>query len=140
MTNNPVIQRFIDFFVNFDLTEQKVFDAIYTEDVVFIDPFHKVEGRHNLYNYFKRLMSRVTTCRFEITDVTENNGSAYVAWVMIFSHPAIEKGEEVELKGVSHLNYSDKISSHRDYFDTAELLYRRLPVLGSVIRMIENRM
>jgi len=43
--------------------------------------------------------------------------------------------------GASHLllDADGRITSHRDYWDAAEELYEKLPVLGALMRILKRR-
>jgi steroid delta-isomerase len=46
------------------------------------------------------------------------------------------------MRGVSHLKFDSvgKVIWHRDYWDTAEELYAKLPVLGCLMRGLKKRL
>jgi len=45
------------------------------------------------------------------------------------------------IKGSSHLqlNQNGLVQSHRDYWDTAEELYEKIPVLGGLMRWLKKQ-
>jgi hypothetical protein len=59
---------------------------------------------------------------------------------MRFQHARFRKGETRELRGVSHIKFNGKVYYHHDYFDMGAFIYERVPVLGTVIRTIKNRL
>jgi hypothetical protein len=46
------------------------------------------------------------------------------------------------VRGASHLRFDShgKIIWHRDYWDTAEELYAKIPILGAVMRFLKRRL
>ena len=46
------------------------------------------------------------------------------------------------MRGASHLKLANdgRIQSHRDYWDAAEELYSKVPVIGAVMRWLQRRM
>lgn len=140
MPQPKAIESFVKFFESYDVSDHQGFNQVYADDVQFVDPFHEMTGRETLYKYFQKLMKRVTECSFEIKDVSLGaNGSATVVWVMSFRHSQVKKKEPLVVNGVTHLKFHDKVTYHRDYFDSSELIYKNIPILGSVIQFIEKR-
>jgi hypothetical protein len=59
---------------------------------------------------------------------------------MKYRHPKLANNKEITVKGHSHLVFNgDKIVEHQDYFDVGALLYRNIPLVGSVIKLIDKR-
>ena len=52
-----------------------------------------------------------------------------------------DKTKEQTIRGGSHLilNADGKIVSHREYWDSAEELYEKLPVVGALMRWLKKR-
>lgn len=136
---------------DFSVDDRSQFDRVYGRNVKFQDPFHEISGADELYDYFVRLMARVKSCKFDIEVVAfensyteksagcQNEQAAILSWVMRMQHESLNKGKEVKLHGTTLVRFGKKITYHRDYFDSSEMLYRHLPVLGSVIRFIEKQ-
>ena len=112
---------------------------VYTTDAYFRDGFHEVEGIDAIETYFLKSIEPAVECTFDIQDVTSHNGNYYMRWVM---HLVLESDPDhpVVTVGMTHarFNAAGKIVFHQDYWDTATV-YERIPVLGSVIRMIKRR-
>lgn len=144
MKHPKAVQNFVNFFENFSMDDPSSFDAVYSEDIFFRDPFHAVKGREALWTYFKNMMGRVAKCEFKIIDVTLNpegdTATATVTWDMIFQHKALNGGKEIVVNGATHIKYNDKVFYHRDYFDSGQLIYKNIPVVKSIIRLIEKGM
>ena len=135
------IKKFESFYNNFSMEDPTQFNSVYSPNIEFTDPFHHIKGREKLHSYFENMMKRVNHCSFEIKDILVNGQSAVFVWDMKLEHPAINKGAVVILPGTSHLKFDDQyVTYHRDYFDSSQLVYKHVPVLGSVIRLIEGRM
>lgn len=113
---------------------------VYADEVHFCDPAHDLHGLETLVGYFEGLFTHVSQCRFDIEQVMEQEGEAFVRWRMHFVHPRLNGGRKVVVPGVSHLRFDRRIHYHRDYFDLGALLYERLPVLGAVIRRLKGRL
>lgn len=115
---------------------------LYADEIVFIDPFHRVEGITSFEHYFKQMYQNLTAIRFDFYDTTYGPDLFHQDWVMTFSHPKINGALPVEVPGTSRVRISEqgKIVEHQDYFDAGQMLYKQLPVLGSVIGYINKRL
>lgn len=105
----------------------------------FKDPFNVVEGVKEVHKIFAHMYRNLENPRFIITEYVDKEHIAYVKWDFIFSF----KGEEKEnrFEGVSRLtmNTEDKVISHIDFWDAAEHMYEKLPLIGSVLRFIKRK-
>jgi hypothetical protein len=52
------------------------------------------------------------------------------------------KGRGIDISGVSHVSFDDsgRVTAHVDYWDAAEGLYERMPLLGTVMRWLRGRL
>ncbi|MDO6745871.1 nuclear transport factor 2 family protein [Gilvimarinus sp. 1_MG-2023] len=119
--------------------------SLYNDDICFIDPVERFDGKEDLRLYFANLAENLTSCQFDFQSVIndycpQGESSAVLFWQMRFSHPKLNSGVATSLAGCSHLRYSDKIYYHRDYYDLGEMLYENIPLLGRLIRSIKKRL
>jgi hypothetical protein len=65
---------------------------------------------------------------------------AFLAWDFVFRMRRFKRGEQ-RVRGGSHLRFGAdaRITEHRDYWDAAEELYEKLPVLGGLMRWLRRR-
>ena len=140
MNKSDTLNKVKRFYAVFDKKNIESLEDIYSDAIIFVDPFHQIEGIHSLKAYFGNLANNINYCRFHFKHEAVSNDDIFLQWRMAFSHPKIKKGSALELDGVSHLVVREKIIYHRDYFDSSEMLYKHIPVLGSLIRLIEKKM
>lgn len=140
MSHPEILQKFIHYYESFDVSNKELFVSLYSQDIIFSDPFKTLKGREKVYEYFLQQMERVTTCNFIIGDIMQDKDMAAVVWKMQFSHPMMAKGRLIDVHGMSHLKFDSKIIYHKDFFDSSELIYRQIPVVGRVIQWIEGRL
>jgi hypothetical protein len=78
--------------------------------------------------------------RFEIRDVVVQGDQCFLTWDFRFRMRRLNTGEQC-IRGGSHLKLAPdgRIADHRDYWDAAEELYEKLPVLGSLMRWLKRR-
>ena len=58
---------------------------------------------------------------------------------MVFAHPKLGS-KPVFVRGISHIEFSDRIDFHEDSYDLGEMLYDHVPVLGSGTRWLKRRL
>jgi hypothetical protein len=113
---------------------------IYGEDVHFQDPVREIRGLDALSEYYANLYQGVLSCRFDYEPGMEEATQAVIPWVMRVRHGRFCRGQEITLSGMSHIQFTDRVHRHRDYFDMGEFIYERVPVLGGIIRRIKARL
>jgi hypothetical protein len=136
------LDRFKKVFNQLDKDHLDLLEQIYTPDVKFRDPVHTLNGLPALRDYYSRLYEGVISCQFTFEAEVIEGQEGMLVWIMRFQHRRFRAGETLELSGVSHLQFREdgRVHDHRDYFDMGEFIYERVPVLGSVIRAIKNRL
>lgn len=119
----------------------EAFGTIYDDAVVFKDPFNEVKGVRAVYRIFQEMYQNLDDPRFIISDYIENQDQsiAYVRWDFIFHFKGDKK--ENRFEGVSRLemNAEGKVISHVDFWDAAEHIYEKIPLLGSVLRFVKRK-
>jgi hypothetical protein len=137
---HSVIERFTDTYERLDGQSLSRLGALYADEVHFRDPFHDLQGLPALRDYFARLYANVVSCIFTFEDRVADEKQAMLTWTMHLCHPRLAGGQEIHVPGCSHIRFREKVYEHRDFFDAGAMLYERLPVLGSVVRLIKARL
>ncbi|MEQ6918706.1 nuclear transport factor 2 family protein [Halomonas aquatica] len=142
MQNTPDLEAFCAFFNKLDKTCTKRLFEVYTDEVIFTDPLHHIEGREALEAYFQNLYDNVTSCGFIFHETLQRDEKAFVTWTMELVHPRLDGGRRVEVEGCSHLTFASdgRVARHRDYFDVGAMLYERLPLLGGAVRLVKRQL
>ena len=91
---------------------------------------------------FAVLYRNIVPPEFHFSHHQRSGDNAYVQWVMTFSHPRLNGGEQITVPGVSYLRFSgaEKVAFHQDYFDVGAMLYEQIPVLGRIITHLKRRL
>lgn len=130
----------------------------YTEDAFFKDPFNEFRSRDMIVLVFEHMFDTLENPRFVITDVISNSitnnitntgtnaltGSGpdkqktFLIWDMEFSL----QGKAMKIHGCSHLVFASdgRVEYHRDYWDAAEELYEKLPLLGWLMKRLKRKL
>ena len=109
------------------------FPEFYTEDAWFKDPFNEVRGIAAIQRIFAHMFERTVEPHFVVTEKLADDNSAMLVWVFRY-------GRGRCIRGVSHLRFADDglVAYHRDYWDAAEELYERIPLLGRLMRSLRR--
>ena len=114
---------------------------LYSEDVYFEDPSHGIQGKAALLERFQQLYSKVDSCNFKFHQTLDTGGEIFLAWTMILRQRGPKSGEVIRVEGASFLKVrNNRIYYHRDYFDLGAFVYENVPMLGSIIRRIKQRL
>lgn len=114
---------------------------VYTEDAFFKDPFNEVRGLHAIEDIFRRMYVPLIDPRFAVVNRIATDGQAMLEWDFHFRIRRYQPDVVRTVHGVSHLGFAEdgRIAYHRDYWDTAEELYAKLPLIGGVMRFLRSR-
>ena len=113
-------------------------DQLYAPDARFKDPFNEVVGIAAIRRIFAHMFATTEAPRFEVTDCIEQGGQAMLGWTFRFAL----RGRALTVRGVTHLRFDadGQVTLHRDYWDAAEELYEKLPVVGGLMRALKRRL
>jgi ketosteroid isomerase-like protein len=114
---------------------------LYSEDVYFEDPSHGIQGKAALVERFQHLYRNVDSCNFKFHQTLDTGGEIFLAWTMILRQRGPKSGEVIRVEGASFLKVrNNRIYYHRDYFDLGAFIYENVPMLGSIIKRIKQRL
>jgi len=134
----------IDALANFyeHLTPESVtqFPDYYAETADFKDPFNEVRGLAPIQRIFAHMFCQVSEPRFVVVERVVDEHGAVLIWELHYRVRRWERGKLQIMRGVSHLKFDTegKVIWHRDYWDTAEELYAKLPVIGCLMRGLKK--
>lgn len=115
-------------------------EEIYMPDARFKDPFNDVAGIPAIRAVFEGMYRQVHRPRFVVTRAFCQGEDAFLAWDFLFFFKGDQTREQT-IRGATHILFSTdgRVALHRDYWDAAEELYEKLPVLGSLMRWVKRR-
>lgn len=132
------LARIVEFFES--LTPESVgrLGEHYAANAYFKDPFNEVTGLEGVRRIFDHMYRQVEAPRFRVTDRVVDAAGAMLAWEFTFRR----RGRELLIRGATHLRFNGrgKIVYHRDYWDAAEELYAKLPLLAPLMRLLRRRL
>jgi len=88
------------------------------------------------------MFARLADCRFVIREVVADEGGMLLTWDFTFRMKSYRPATVQTIHGASHLKFdaAGLIAYHRDYWDAAEELYAKLPLIGPVVRFLKRRL
>lgn len=115
---------------------------VYTDDAYFKDPFNEVRRVGDIRRIFEHMFDEMVDPRFVVMQRIVDGTHAVLIWDFSFRLQKFRPTQAWRVHGASHLELAPdgRISGHRDYWDTGEELYSKLPGIGPVIRWLMRRM
>ncbi len=112
----------------------------YSPDAWFKDPFNEVRGVPAIARVFEHMFETLDGPRFIVRDVVAQGDQCFLSWDFRFRMRRFQREEQL-VRGGSHLRLdgAGRITMHRDYWDAAEELYEKLPVVGGLMRWLKGR-
>ncbi|HET9821566.1 MAG TPA: nuclear transport factor 2 family protein [Burkholderiaceae bacterium] len=133
--------RVIGFFEGLSPDDLGRLDTLYAADARFKDPFNEVQGVPAIAAVFEHMYGVLDAPRFVVHTAVIDGRHGFVTWDFLFRFRRFERTREQCVRGASHLVFAEdgRIAVHRDYWDAAEELYGKLPVVGALMRWLGRR-
>ena len=130
------LAELIKFYNEFSPESVARFPEFYSADAYFKDPFNEVRGLPAIQRIFSHMFKQVAEPRFAVIETIADEHGVMLIWEFYYRVKLWGKGQAQVMRGVSHLRFDPdgKVNYHRDYWDTGEELYMKLPVMGSLMR------
>ena len=116
---------------------------VYSAQAWFKDPFNEVQGLDAVRGIFQHMYDSLNQPRFIVTTRVVQGRQCFLTWDFVFGLRG--QTTEITVRGASHLWLAPgsdgrwRIERHRDYWDVAEELYEKLPLLGGLMRWLTRR-
>lgn len=135
------VQRIVVFFESFAPQDLLRLATYYHEEARFQDPLHAVRGLPAIREVYQRMFEAMDRPRFSVTHRFAQGDDCVLLWEFRFTLHRLPGAGEHCMHGASHLRLDadGRILSHRDYWDAADDLYAKLPVLGGLMRWLKRR-
>lgn len=111
---------------------------IYAADAVFVDPFNTLFGLHAVQAVYQHMFDTLEQPRFVVTQSLAEVNKAFMTWDFHFT----TRGRAMKISGCTQfeLNEQGLIVLHRDYWDAAQQVYEKIPLLGVVLRALRRKL
>jgi len=125
------------------LAPERVEDLLrlYHPQARFKDPFNDVQGHAAIAQVFHHMYRSLEAPHFVVTRQLVDGAEAFLTWDFRFHFRGVGGPGMQTVRGATHLVFDAQglVTLHRDYWDVAEELYEKLPVLGSLMRWLKSR-
>ncbi|HEX8956367.1 MAG TPA: nuclear transport factor 2 family protein [Burkholderiaceae bacterium] len=134
------LARVIDFYESLNQASLSELGQIYADNAAFKDPFNEVRGVDAIAAIFRHMYVQVEAPRFIVKSRMADGDEAFLTWDFRFRMKS-SPGKEECIRGATHLRFdaAGLVAMHRDYWDAAEELYEKLPLLGGFMRWLKRR-
>ncbi|MEO7495211.1 MAG: nuclear transport factor 2 family protein [Massilia sp.] len=134
------LARLVRFYETIDPAAIARLNEIYAPDAQFKDPFNEVQGLAAISRIFRHMYEQVDAPRFAVRTRVLQDADAFLTWNFTFRMKRFSAAPQC-IRGATHLCFDGAglVTLHRDYWDAAEELYEKLPVLGALMRFLKAR-
>ena len=129
------------YFENLSRASVAQLPLLYAHEARFKDPFNEVQGLQAVAQIFEHMYESLEAPYFVITRSLVDGDQAFLTWDFKFKFKRFDTQTLQTVRGGTHLQFDAQglITLHRDYWDAAEELYEKLPLLGGVMRWLKAR-
>jgi steroid Delta-isomerase len=114
----------------------------YTADAFFKDPFNEVRGIDKIIHIFAQMYGPLMDPKFVVKETLLEGERAFLVWDFTFRIRRYKPDVTQRIEGTSHLAFAadGRVAYHRDYWDAANELYAKLPMVGGLMRFLAKKM
>lgn len=141
MDTRQATQNLATFFETLSPQSVDQLQAVYDAQARFKDPFNEVQGLPDIAQIFRHMYVALDQPHFVVTGQVVDGAQAFLTWKFRFRFKRFDTTTLQTVRGASHVQFNDQglVTMHRDYWDAAEELYEKLPVIGGVMRWLKKR-
>ena len=144
MSPTPIPQaldRLVQFFERLQPQDLRRLPEIYAPDARFKDPFNEVQGLPAIEHIFAHMFEALDAPHFIVTERIVQGQQCFLVWDFRFRFKRFDAQTWQTVRGGTHLVFNDagQVTLHRDYWDAAEELYEKLPLVGGLMRWLKRR-
>jgi len=135
------VERTVSFFEHLRPADLARLGQHYAAEAIFKDPFNEVRGLAAIEGVFQHMFVSLHEPHFVVTQRVVQGSHCFLTWDFVFRFQRFSPSQWQTVRGASHLVYDEQglITLHRDYWDAAEELYEKLPVVGRLMRWLKQR-
>ena len=139
--SSPTLPALVAFFENLTPASVASMGAHYAPQARFVDPFNDVQGLASIEHIFQHMFVALDEPRFVVTTQVLQGQQCFLTWDFHFRFKRFQTTTPQTIRGATHLVFSEEglVTLHRDYWDAAQELYEKLPVVGGLMRWLKRR-
>ena len=141
MDTRQATQNLATFFETLSPQSVAQLRTVYDAQATFKDPFNEVQGLPEIERIFRHMYVALDQPHFVVTGQVVEGSQAFLFLLFRFRFKRFDTTTLQSVRGASHVAFNAQglVTMHRDYWDAAEELYEKLPVLGGVMRWLKKR-
>jgi hypothetical protein len=130
------LEELIDFYTTLTPESLPRLAELYAANARFKDPFNDVEGVAAIEAVFRHMFAQVEAPSFTVLARFPAGKAAMLLWNFDFRLRGLPRS----IHGATHLRFDGdgRVAEHRDYWDSGEELYVKLPVAGGLFRLLRR--
>jgi steroid Delta-isomerase len=134
-------ERILTLFATFHIRREKAIadmEAIYADDIHFVDPLHDVVGKEAFVRINRALLANFEEVRFDDLEVVGDDPHFMIKWTCTL-RPRF--GPALVAPGVSEISTKNGlVLEHKDYWDVLSALAGSLPIAAQLYKTITARL
>ena len=144
MNTTPIpqaVERLVQFFEQLQPQDLQRLPEIYAPEARFKDPFNEVQGLAEIERIFAHMFESLDAPHFIVTERIVQGHQCFLVWDFRFRFKRFDTQSWQTVRGGTHLVFNEAglVTLHRDYWDAAEELYEKLPLVGGLMRWLKRR-
>ncbi len=141
MDTRQATQQLAAFFESLSPHSVSQLHTVYDAQARFKDPFNEVQGLAGIEQIFRHMYVALDQPHFVVTHQVVDGAQAFLTWEFRFRFKRFDTHTLQTVRGASHVQFNAQglVTMHRDYWDAAEELYEKLPVVGGLMRWLKKR-
>jgi len=135
------VERLVQFFEQLQPQDLQRLPDIYSPEARFKDPFNEVQGLAEIERIFAHMFVALDSPHFIVTERIVQDNKCFLVWDFRFRFKRFDTTSWQTVRGGTHLVFDAQglVTLHRDYWDAAEELYEKLPLVGGMMRWLKRR-
>ena len=135
------VTRLVALFEHLTVANLPEMGRYYATHAHFKDPFNDVQGLAAIQGIFGHMFEALHEPRFVVTNRVVQGPHCFLTWDFLFRFKSFQQDTLQTVRGASHLVLDEQglVTLHRDYWDAAEEMYEKFPVVGGLMRWLKKR-
>jgi len=142
--NPAALDQLVVFYETLKPQSVELMGRYYATNCHFKDPFNDVHRLADIQEIFRRMFRHLDEPIFKVSRrmTADDGGCAVLVWEFDYKIRAWRPAVTRRIHGITLLEFdvAGRVSCHRDYWDAAEELYEKLPLVGLLVRGLKRCM
>jgi ketosteroid isomerase-like protein len=142
------VQELVALFETLSPENLSALDRFYAPQAAFKDPFNDLVGREAIQALFVHMFETLEAPHFVVNDRLLDGSQVFLTWRFNFKVKGRPGWPMQTIEGSTYLRWSWDtegaggwlIDLHRDYWDAAQELYEKFPIIGWILRGLRKKL